>query len=133
MASAMRGARVIVAALGLVQLACEPVPKDDPVRLGERLRKLSVPPDGALLDAETPSSATWSITMRWTLKAGMSWAQYRSWVTDHLRREFDEVKRSANKVSFSKLLPGDSVVLELELVPGGDPIKLRATCVMAPD
>ena len=133
MPSAMHGACVIVAALGLVQLACEPTPKDDLVRLGERLRNLSVPTDGAILDAETPSSATWSTTMRWTLKAGMSWAQYQSWLNDHLRPEFDAVKRSANKVWFSKLLPGDSVVLELELVSGGDPIKLRATCVMAPD
>ncbi|HEY1203476.1 MAG: hypothetical protein ABSH46_16380 [Bryobacteraceae bacterium] len=133
MPSAMRGARVVVVALGLVQLACAPAAKLDPVGLGERLRELSVPTDGAILDAEAPSSTTGSITMRWTLKAGMSWAQYQSWVTDHLRPEFDEVKRSATKVSFSKLLAGDSVVLELELVSGGDPIGLRATYVMAPD
>lgn len=133
MTSAMRGARVIVAALGLFHLACEPVAQFDPAGFGARLRVLSVPPDGALLDAEASSSSAMAITTRWTLKAGMSWAQYQSWATDNLRPEFDEVKRGTNMISFSKLWPGDAVVLKLELVSNSNPIRLRATCVMGPD
>jgi hypothetical protein len=133
MMSAMHGVRVMVAAAGLVQFGCEPTPKPGPVGLGEGLRELSVPPDGTILSAEAPASAAWSLKMHWTLKAGMSWAQYQAWIAGRLRPEFDEVKHSANRIWFCKLLPGDSVLLDLELTSGGDPITLRASYAMAPD
>lgn len=121
------------ALVALVGYCRKPLSPSDPRWISGLVDRVT-PPGAVLLAGPDRNFDEFTLRASWDFETAQTWQTYSGWAGSRLRVDSWAARPARpSELVYGKALPGDSLVLTLERLSPGPPLRIRATFTASPD